>query len=229
MSQSAESKWEQFHLDRARANHPRWPVEALVKIVFGGYLARRISLPADAKVIDVGCGFGNNLLPFLDRGMRGYGVEITEAIAETGKRMLAERGFHADIRKGGNREIPFEKDQFDLLLSMNVLHYEPDEARINEALEEYKRVLKPGAAAIIFTVGPEHTIYKLAESLDNHRYRIANYDFRNGEHYFYFDNLKYLDYYVSRAFGDVELARVTEQYPVANLDFLIAVCRKTIQ
>jgi SAM-dependent methyltransferase len=177
-------------------------------------------------VIDVGCGFGNNLLPFLDRGMRVSGVEITEEIARVGRELLTARGFTADIRKGSNSEIPFGDSEFDLLLSLNVIHYEKDEAAVGRALREYSRVLKPGAAAVIFTVGPEHAIYRRAQALGDHRYRIQNYDFRDGEQYFYFDTADYLKHCAASVFEGVELARATERYPAMDLDFLIAVCRK---
>jgi SAM-dependent methyltransferase len=226
MTRSAEQKWQDFHAERAKGRHPRWPLEAMVKIVFGSYLSRRIELPAQASVLDVGCGFGNNLLPFLDRGMRASGVEVTPEIARIGMGLLKERGFDADLRSGSNRSIPFGDAEFDLLLSLNVIHYERDESGILAALAEYSRVMKPGAAAVIFTVGPEHTIYRRAEKLGHHRYRIANYDFRDGEEYFYFDDPDSLREYVQRSFESVELARVTERYPAADLDFLIAVARK---
>lgn len=226
MSTKAQTDWEAFHRERAVASHPRWPMEAMVKLVFGDYLSRRIHLPQDAQVIDVGCGFGNNLLPFLDRQMKCCGVEIADSIAQVGRELLQARGHEADIRQGENRAIPFESDRFDLLLSLNVVHYEKNEADIMAALREYERVLKPGASMVLFTAGPDHDIYKRARTLGDHRYEISNWDFRDGQQYFYFDNLKYLNHYVSRVFDGVETARITERYPKLDLDFLVAVGRK---
>jgi len=201
-------------------------MEGMVKLVFGDYLERKIVLPEHARVLDVGCGFGNNLLPFLDRKMQCCGVEITESIAEIGKELLSRRGYQADIRRGENRAIPFESDQFDLLLSLNVLHYEKNERDIMDAMKEYERVMKPGGAMVLFTAGPDHDIYRRARVLGNHQYEIANWDFRDGQQYFYFDNLKYLHYYTSKIFDDVETARISESYPKLNLEFLVAVGRK---
>lgn len=226
MTTEADKNWEEFHLERAAASHPRWPNEAMVKTVFGGYLRERIVLPERARVLDVGCGFGNNLLPFLDRGHECFGVEVTEAIAELSQRLLLQRGHQATIRQGGNRQIPFPDAHFDLLLSLNVLHYEKDEASIMAALREYARVLKPGAAVVLMTVGPRHEIYEKAETLGGHQYRIADYDFRNGEQYFYFDNAKYLRRYLDAEFERPELGRVTEELFTTTLDFLVAVARR---
>jgi SAM-dependent methyltransferase len=219
-------QWEAFHLDRAAAGHPRWPNEAMVRTVFGRCLREPIALPDQAQVLDVGCGFGNNLLPFLDRGHACCGVEITDAIASLAEQLLRSRGYHATIRQGGNRHIPFDDGRFDLLLSLNVLHYEKEAPAIAAALAEYARVLKDGGAALIITVAPRHDIYVRAEPLGDHRYRIANYDFRDGEQYFYFDDPADLEATLAPLFDRIEIGRVTEQLFTMTFDFFIAVARK---
>lgn len=220
--EASKEKWAQFHAQSR--SYPRWPLEAMVKLVFGKYLKTPIRRPA--SVLDVGCGFGNNLLPFLELGIACSGVELTSTQVEGATRILKERGHSADIRVGTNTSVPFDDGSFDLLLSLNVLHYEKDETGIHGALVEYRRVMRPGGAAVIFTVGPEHTIFKNAEPLGENRYRIANYDFRDGEQYFYFSDLEDLKVYVSATFDLSEYARVTERYPTMDLDFLAAIAHK---
>jgi len=219
-------EWETFYEERTEGDYPQWPNESMLKIVFGGYLERKVELDKASRVLDIGCGFGNNLLPFLDRGYECYGVEITSAIAERTQTLLQKRGFRTVIKPGHNRELPFPDDFIDLAISINALHYEKDETHIQEALAEYRRVLKPGGAALIITVGPEHEIYRQAEVVGCHQFEIRDYDFRDGERYFYFSNSKYLDSCLRRYFVDIELGRVTENLMTVSLDFLIAVCRK---
>jgi len=221
-----KQRWEEFHKDRVGANYPRWPNEFMLKTIFGSYLKEPVRLPERAKVLDVGCGFGNNLLPFLDRGHECSGVEITAAIAELSQQLLADRGYTARILEGGNRRLPFPDAEFDLLLSLNVLHYESTEPAIEAALREYARVLKPGATLLLMTVGPRHEIYERATPLGGHQYRIANYDFRNGEQYFYFDNTKYLERYLTPGFERIELGRSTEELFTTTVDFLVSVARR---
>lgn len=228
MRKDADKNWEKFHLEKVQANYPRWPNEAMLKIVFGSYLKNRITLAPDSRVLDVGCGFGNNLLPFLEKGFDCYGVELTAAIARTSQQLLRQRGFDAQIKRGRNSGLPFADNFFDLMLSLNVLHYEKTEQNIKAGLTEYRRVLKPGGTLLLMTVGPEHAIYQRAKPVGPHQYKIANYDFRDGEQYFYFDNLKYLDYYLSQHFRNIELGRVTERLFTLDLDFLVAVCRNKL-
>ena len=87
-----------------------------------------------------------------------------------------------------------------MLLSINVIHYENNEADINKALIEYRRVLKKGGSLILITVGPEHQILNNAKIIKPHVYKINKYDFRNGEKFFYFDSEKYLNAYLSKYF-----------------------------
>lgn len=224
-TKNADDAWEDFHVEKAKSTYPKWPNELLLKLCFGSYLERRLALDASMSVLDVGCGFGNNLLPFLDAGCKGAGTEVTDETAKLAQDILKDRGYESTIRAGHNQELPFDDNQFDILLSINVLHYEKTEDDIHASLREYSRVMKPDGAMILFTVGPEHSIYKKAQNIGPHQYVVQNFDFRDGEQYFYFDNLKYLNYYVSQYFGDVELGRSTEVLMSKPLDFLIAVAR----
>lgn len=225
-TERADGNWEQFHLQKVQRDYPKWPNEIMLKLVFGAYLAKPLKITKDMTVLDVGCGFGNNLYPFLDKGCRCYGTEVTEATSKLAQDLATERGFECTIKHGYNQSLPFESGFFDLLLSINVLHYEKTDEDIERSLREYCRVLKPGGAMILITVGPEHTIYRRAKVIGHHRYLVQNFDFRDGEQYYYFDNVKYLDACLSGYFGDIETGRVTEQLMQKPLDFLVAVARE---
>jgi SAM-dependent methyltransferase len=223
---SAQEDWKAFHESRRATGYPKWPNEAMVKVLFGDYLETRVRPAPEWRVLDVGCGFGNNLVPFLELGCEGHGVEIDPGIAPVTTSVLAERGYRAQIGTGTNRELPYPDSHFDLLLSLNTLHYERDAAGVAAALEEFRRVLKPGGVVYISTVGPEHEIQRRAESLGEHRYRIRNYDFRDGQEFFFFDTTDDLGAAFARTYSRVETGRVTEKLMKVPLDFLIAVATK---
>lgn len=221
------SKWTDFHNMKIQGNYPSWPVEAMVKVLFGKYLKNPMVLESGMKVLDIGCGFGNNLMPFHMKGMECHGVEISQSVVDVTRKALDHKGASAVVLSvGHNRSIPYADNFFDLIVSNNVIHYENSEDRILDALGEYKRVLKPGGVLFLMTAGPEHEIYRRAKVVGPHLYQIQNYDFRDGEIYFYFDSQKYLDSYLSRFFQTVETGRVTEQLMTLPLDFLVGVARK---
>lgn len=220
-------KWSSFHEAKLKSNYPSWPVEAMVKVLFGSYLQAKPTLSEGMRVLDIGCGFGNNLLPFYFKGLECHGIEITQEIIEVTRKALAQKGItDIGLAVGSNATLPYPDNHFDLLISNNVLHYEGAEEKIEKGLAEYRRVLKPGGHLFLMTVGPEHDIYKRAKVVGPHQYQIQDYDFRNGEVYFYFDTAKYLDSYLSRYFSTTELGQVTERLMTLSLDFFIAVCKK---
>lgn len=228
MSHHQAKQWEVFNEGQAKKHYPQWPNEAMVKLIFGDYLNNKIALKEQARILDIGCGFGNNLLPFLVRGYDCYGTEVTAPMAAQTALLLKERGFTADVREGSNRSLPFESDFFDLVLSINVIHYEGQLDFFQSALNEYKRVLKNNGHLVMLTVGPEHTIIQRAKREGPYRYRIQDYDFRDGTFFYCFEKLENLRQCVSETFSRVETGRVTEQLMKYTLDFFVAAgqCQK---
>ena len=224
MTIAQSNEWSVFHVAKIEANYPRWPNESMLKTLFGSYSADPARPQPGWRVLDVGCGFGNNLVPFADLGCECHGVEIDPKICSSSERILAARGYQAKVVEGQNRALPYPDAHFDLLLSVATIHYESTEQNVLAALREFKRVTAPGGRVYIATVGPSHKIQRRAEVLGDHRYRIRDYDFRNGQEFFFFDNERYLEHYCKQVFNHVEVGRVTENLFSMTVDHLIALC-----
>ena len=85
---------------------------------------------------------------------------------------------------------------------------------------------KKNGMFFLFTVGPKHLTYQKAKSLGINLFKIRNFDFRDGQTYFYFSNQKNLEFYLNALFTEIEYGRVTEELMNKPLDFLIAIARK---
>ncbi len=223
---SSFGNWQRFAGRKERENYPIWPNESMLKVLFGNYLKQRLLLPKRMKVLDVGCGFGNNLLPFLVRGDEGFGTEVTAQMARQTQRILKQRGFSAKIVSGTNQQLPFPDNCFDLLLSVGVISYEGDLTGIEKGFAEYLRVLKPAGRLFLTTTALGHEIIQKATRISDHVYTIRGFDFRNGSKFYCFETPKYLRSRLKRYFEDVEVGRVTEQLMTRTFDALIAVGRK---
>lgn len=199
-----------------------WPCETLVRLFKGDYVPGLDQEFAGKKVLEVGVGNGNNMIFLATLGLQMYGTEVTAELCRTVGARLADLGMALDLRVGLNRALPFEDDEFDFLVSWNVIHYEDDEPSMRQAIAEYQRVLKPGGRFFLSTTGPEHRILKNSATLGGHRYRIGREDdFRRGQVFFYFDAPNYIHYYFSQHFAQVAVGRSQENLFTEKLDYFI--------
>lgn len=111
----------------------------------GSILAETVAklLPGPAKVLDVGCGIGDNLRYIYRPDLELHGIEYSRTTAEMAKRVLKGK---ASIQVASALEIPFPDAEFDLAMSFEVLeHIEDDES----AMKDIARVVKPGGFFLV--------------------------------------------------------------------------------
>jgi demethylmenaquinone methyltransferase/2-methoxy-6-polyprenyl-1,4-benzoquinol methylase len=104
------------------------------------------------RVLEVGCGTGTNLLPFLGAGCQVFGLDLSPAMIARAKWKLDGR---ADLRVGDAASMPYAENRFDLIVAMFTLHEMP--ARIRPlVLREMVRVLKPEGRLLLidYRTGP---------------------------------------------------------------------------
>jgi ubiquinone/menaquinone biosynthesis C-methylase UbiE len=143
---SQEDKWTKENaMDRSQGNKtlPSYPNEVMIKIFSSGSYSTNFSpLEEDQKMLDVGCGAGNNLTFFLDKGCEGYGIDVTEDMVDLAKENLTRCGYkNVPIKIGSNNNIPFEDDYFDVLISVNTLHYSEGLSGIEQSLREFLKMV----------------------------------------------------------------------------------------
>ena len=97
--------------------------------------------PEGATVLDVGCGPGTYL-----QKVRGVGIDLSFGMAR-------EARAHAPTSVGDVCALPVASGSVDLLLAPHMLYHAPD---LEKAVEELRRVLKPGGVALIVTNDEEH-------------------------------------------------------------------------
>src|SRR5258708_6258267 len=100
---------------------------------------------------DVGCGYGHAAAAGAQRGARVAGVDASAALLAIAR----ERVPAADFRRGELEALPFEANTFDVITGFNSFQFA---ARPSVALQEARRVARPGARVVIATWGrPEDT------------------------------------------------------------------------
>ena len=229
MLKTESKKWRHFHKTRVRTNQfPKYPQEIMLKTIFGNQKDFRINLSKLSNVIDVGCGFGNDLIPFIDLDAKTYGVEIDKDICQIAKKILKKKypNKKIDIKVGHNRSIPFKNNFFDLLIT-NTLHYEENLKNVHKALEEYSRVIKKKKYFYISTTGNKHFFFKQTKKISKNIYQITNKkDLRFGKKFFFFENEKYLKKILSKFFSKIIIGKQTVIINGICSDVFLALCQK---
>lgn len=202
------------------------PSELMLRVLLSDrYVSAPPDIGPDTRILDIGAMRANNLVPFHDRGCQCFGIEINEDMVAVARECAEGLGIGADFRAGSNRSIPYEDGFFDLLLAINVVHYEDNAGGLRAALKEYRRVLGSGGTAFVVTCGPDHYIRTDARRLDANVYEITADDFRKGQIMAYFEDEAQLADLMGEVFSSVETGRMTELHPKATVDFLYAIGR----
>lgn len=100
----------------------------------------------DAKILDVGCGYGRTLNELYHMGYRSLtGIDFSKGMIERGKRQFPY--LHLLVKE--NDSIDFPDNHFDAIILLAVLTCIPSDEEQRKLISEIKRVLKPGGILYI--------------------------------------------------------------------------------
>jgi SAM-dependent methyltransferase len=123
----------------------------------------QLDLPANAQLLDAGCGSGRTLDELSHFGVVA-GCDLNPLAIEAAK----SRG-HSDVRLGRLEELPFEDHSFDLVTCLDVVEHVSDDLR---AFTELRRVTRPGGHLLV-TVPAYQWLWSQHDVANHHmrRYR----------------------------------------------------------
>jgi SAM-dependent methyltransferase len=114
--------------DEVRPGYPEELVEDIVALS---------GIPAEGRILEIGCGPGNATIPFARRGYRILGIELGERLAA-----LAVENCRAypgvEILNVAFEDWELEEEAFDLVISAEAFHWIPPEVgypRVAKALQ----------------------------------------------------------------------------------------------
>ncbi len=110
-------------------------------------LQRRGSL----RVIDLGCGAGRNAIPPAAAGADVFGVDLSLPMLEAARDRAREQGRRVGLALAPMDALPAQGASFDLLVAHGIWNLARSAAEFRRALAEGARVVRPGAAAFVFT------------------------------------------------------------------------------
>jgi SAM-dependent methyltransferase len=100
-----------------------------------------------SRVLDVGCGCGQELLPFVSQGAFGVGVDLSTDTGALGRRLFAgeRRPGRVAFLRSAAEALPFPSSGFDVVISRLALPYTDN----RRAIAEIGRVVRPGGAVLL--------------------------------------------------------------------------------
>jgi ubiquinone/menaquinone biosynthesis C-methylase UbiE len=109
------------------------------------------------KVLDVGTGTGRHALKLARRGASVTALDQSSEMLAVARQAAQLEGLPIDFRLLSlDEDLPFEANQFDLLICALTLSHVPNLAHV---IQEFARVLQNGGHLLITDFHPVHTIY----------------------------------------------------------------------
>lgn len=97
-------------------------------------------------VLDLGCGSGENTVPLLARGAHVIALDISQELVALARRRVELSPYTCPpLLVASAYDVPLPDNSIDLILCASVVHH----LNIPRAMQEMRRLLMPGGAAIM--------------------------------------------------------------------------------
>lgn len=141
----------------------RAPFDLVVSFIFRHAPARARET---VKILEVGCGAGNNLWFAAREGFAVSGIDGSAAAIDYARRRFAQDALPGDLRVGDFTALPFADDAFDLVVDRGALTCTGFQGA-RQALAEALRVLHPGGHMLFTPFSTRHTSFSAGDRDDD--------------------------------------------------------------
>lgn len=175
---------------------------------FGNWIYTHYDIPANAEILELGCGTGSmwqGKLDLLSNGARLLLTDISEGIISAAEKTL---GAHENVSYGiaDIQALPYENGSFDRVIANMMLYHVPD---LEKGLSEVRRVLSEGGYFYCATFGENGIIPYISGLLKDCGAADTtgkNFTLQNGHNILtkYFSDVKRFDYEDRLEVTDIE-------------------------
>ncbi len=102
----------------------------------------------NGSLLNLGCAHGSDFLPFKD-SFELHGVDFSDEMLKLARRYSLKYGFNAELSLADVRQLPYPDNYFNWAISVATYHHIKGKQERLKALNELKRVLKPGGEVFI--------------------------------------------------------------------------------
>ncbi len=101
----------------------------------------RLNLKTRLRVLDVGCGTGNQAIPAARTGAQVAAVDIAPNLLAQAAERAKQEGLNIELREADAEALPFADGEFDVVMTMFAAMFAPQPERM---VAEALRVCRPG-------------------------------------------------------------------------------------
>ncbi|MFC1937463.1 class I SAM-dependent methyltransferase [Chloroflexota bacterium] len=100
------------------------------------------------RLLNIGCAHGPDFLPFRE-GFELHGMDSSQEMLKFARKYAQKFNFKVNLSLADAVHLPYADDTFDWALSVATYHHITGKEERKAALDELRRVLKPGGEAFI--------------------------------------------------------------------------------
>ena len=153
--------WDEIFKER---NPSSYPFDNVVSFLFRNY--PRNKPKEKIKILEVGCGGGNNMWCAAREGFEVHGIDGSGRAIEIAKNRFLEDNLNGNFIQGDFTELPFKDDFFDIVIDRCSIVC-VDKISAQKTFNEIFRVLKKKGKFFFNSYSDDHTSCVKAELLDN--------------------------------------------------------------
>jgi SAM-dependent methyltransferase len=146
------------------------------------------------RVLDIGCGSGETLIPLARRGADATGADISPDLITIANRRLKEAGVEARAEVGSAYETGYPDQSFDVVFCMSLIHH----LDIAMVRDEMRRVLRPGGYIVLkepirFSKGYDflRSLFPSHEDISEFEHPLTREEFTEVQEGFRVDGLRF--------------------------------------
>lgn len=175
-----DHRWEKVYSESSGKHLNRYPFGELVSVFFRSLRDLRTEHKSaeQIRVLELGCGAGNNLPVPFNEGMATFGIDGSMSALEVAQSRFSEKARAPYLTLGDFCYLPFANDVFDIVLDRESVCSNVTEG-IKRVFEEVSRVLRPGGLYISFMYSTDDGHYLRACNEVGHAERVESSTFSN--------------------------------------------------
>lgn len=115
------------------------------------------------RVLDYGCGAGNNSVFFIEKGYDVWGVDVAKNFTDLVRENFESRNIDGKYLSRFSlipthfKQLPFQDNFFDVVIVNQVMEYLSSTEHIKKVCDDLYRCLRPGGVIFITIAGPTNS------------------------------------------------------------------------